>query len=322
MGMTLDIAKNTALALKPLRQRQASKALAHGYDSRKDQASYVRSVFKKHSTQVLTHRELSGDVVEIGPGGNVGVALLFLAAGASTATCVDGFPWVSTNLSVYSELAADPGLLLDRLEYRLEQIERTTLPGASFDIIYSQACLEHVTDPRLTVKQIARLLRPGGVTSHQIDLRDHRDFARPLAFLRYPTWVWRAAQSRRGWTNRWRRSDWETAFRQEGLEVFRSEATGTIDVDGKDRTSLSRQFRDRPLTDLTTSGLLIAATKPAYYGGGREPGQPASPRGEAPAADPTVPHRSPRERRVDDKRATDSARHLPNRPLQHTLYTP
>ena len=113
------------------------------------------------------------------------------------------------------------------------------------------------------MKQIARLLRPGGVTSHQIDLRDHRDFAQPLAFLRYPTWAWRVAQSWRGWTNRWRRSDWETAFRQEGLELFRSEATGTIDVGDEDRTSLSRQVRDRPLMDLTTSGLLIAGAKPA-----------------------------------------------------------
>ena len=46
-GMTLDIAKNAALALKPLRQRQASKALAHGYDSQKDEASYVRSVLRE-----------------------------------------------------------------------------------------------------------------------------------------------------------------------------------------------------------------------------------------------------------------------------------
>jgi SAM-dependent methyltransferase len=263
MGMALDITKNAGLVLKPLRQRQASKALAHGYDSRKDEAGYVRSVFEKHSRVVLTRRDLSGDVVEIGPGGNVGVALLFLAAGASTATCVDEFPWVTTKLPVYSELAADADSLLDRLEYRLEQVERTTLPAASVDIIYSHACLEHVRDPRLTVRQIARLLRPGGVTSHQIDLRDHRDFAQPLAFLRYPTWAWTAAQSRRVWTNRWRRSDWEAAFRQEGLEVFRSEATGTVDVGDEARTSLSRQFRNRPLTDLTTSGLLIAARKPA-----------------------------------------------------------
>jgi SAM-dependent methyltransferase len=261
--MVLDIAKNTALALKPLRERQASKALADGYDPGKDDAGYVRSVFEKHSELVLSRRDLSGDVLEIGPGGNVGVALLFLAAGADAATCIDEFPWVTTNLPVYSDLASDPESLLSRLEHRVEQIERTTLPSASFDIIYSHACLEHVTDPRLTVSQIARLLAPGGVTSHQIDLRDHRDFAQPLAFLRYPTWTWRAAQSRRGWTNRWRRSDWEAAFRREGLEVFSSEATGTIDVGEQDRERLHRQFRGRPLTDLTTSGLLIAAAKPA-----------------------------------------------------------
>jgi SAM-dependent methyltransferase len=53
----------------------------------------------------------------------------------------------------------------------------------SFDIACSVAVLEHVCDPDKVFQNIYRSLKPGGYSIHQIDFRDHRDFARPLEFL-------------------------------------------------------------------------------------------------------------------------------------------
>lgn len=247
MRIALDIAKNWALALRPLRSRRASLLLEQGYDAAKDRPDYIQGVFREHSGLICEQRErICGNVLEIGPGGNVGVALLFLSAGATSATCIDVLPWAQE----------DP-----RVDYRLESIETTTLPDEAFDMIYSHASLEHITNPPQAVRQMARLLRPGGVTTHQIDLRDHRNFDQPLDFLRFSDWTWRAAQSRRVWTNRWRRSDWEQAFDREGLRIVHTESTDTWQVDERERKQFHGRFRHKTLADLSSVGLLIAAVK-------------------------------------------------------------
>lgn len=268
VGITGEIARNTARMVTPFQRRRDRQALELGYDCAKDNAAYPTTVFKMHAAQIRQARQTSGNVLEIGPGGNVGVALLFLAAGASSATCIDVLPWNRMDLPLYSQLVDDPDSYFDRIEYRVpEAIETTRLPDASFDIVYSQAVLEHVADPAVAIRQIARLLRPGGVTSHQIDLRDHRDFDRPLNFLRYPDWIWRAATSRRAYTNRWRRSAWIEALEREGLTVLAAESTETYPVDQIDRNVFHHRFRRNTVEDLACLGLLISAMKPALSSG-------------------------------------------------------
>lgn len=45
----------------------------------------------------------------------------------------------------------------------LEDMTRTTLPSASFDLAVSVEVLEHVEEDRLFIQQVARVLKPGGV---------------------------------------------------------------------------------------------------------------------------------------------------------------
>jgi SAM-dependent methyltransferase len=263
VGIGLDIAKNTVRAVRPIRARRDRRAIDQGYDEDKNSVAYTRSVFDKHAGQARRVREIGGNVLELGPGGNVGVALLFLAAGAKSATCIDVLPWSQTDLPLYRQLVDDPAPYFERIDYRVpEAIETTRLPDESFDIVHSHACLEHVWDPVVAVRQIARLLRPGGVTSHQIDLRDHRDFDRPLDFLRYSDWVWRSAQSRRIYTNRWRRSDWVNAFQSAGLRILTAESTLTGDCSEATRAGFHPRFRAKSLDDLRSLGILISAVKP------------------------------------------------------------
>jgi SAM-dependent methyltransferase len=261
-GIVVGFMRNQLLALAPLRRRRDRRRLDRGYEPAKNSIAYVTWVFDNLSRNVVPRRPISGTVLEIGPGGNVGTAILFLEAGAERAVCIDVFPFLSQQDALYDQLAKDPAIL-ERVEYRCpDGIETTTLLPESFDIIYSSACLEHVRDPVAASRRIAALLKPGGVTTHGIDLRDHRDFDDPLDFLRYPDWLWHGVSSRRTYTNRWRASDWKLAFEKSGLRDIQLKAIETVDVTGDTRQRLHRTFQRKPLDDLALTQIEITATKP------------------------------------------------------------
>lgn len=58
-----------------------------------------------------------------------------------------------------------------------------SLRSDHFDIVASNAVLEHVVDMGSVAAELARVTRSGGIHSHQIDFRDHRNFSRPLEHL-------------------------------------------------------------------------------------------------------------------------------------------
>lgn len=220
-----QIAINTALAIPPVRdaywrrQRNAS-----GYGGDHNDPRRINAVFERHATEYASLLgPITGDVLEIGPGGSIGIALKFLHAGARSATCLDVVPLLSGTDDEYDALVPDAARLRERVSYRCpESVVTTTLPSASFDFVYSTACLEHVDDPAGAVRTIARVLKPGGATCHQIDLRDHTDFEAPLSFLKYSDRLWRLATSRRVYTNRWRMSDWIDALRMSASKSIRT----------------------------------------------------------------------------------------------------
>ncbi|MEM9381925.1 MAG: class I SAM-dependent methyltransferase [Planctomycetota bacterium] len=50
------------------------------------------------------------------------------------------------------------------LDVRPTTLEDAAFPEGSFDVVYSNAVLEHLTSPRAVLDEIRRVLRPGGVT--------------------------------------------------------------------------------------------------------------------------------------------------------------
>lgn len=80
--------------------------------------------------------------------------------------------------------AADGAATLRGLEAAGEiPFENVPIPPGSLDFAFSTSVLEHVTEPDAVYAAVSRALRPGGVVYHSIDLRDHRDFSKPLDFL-------------------------------------------------------------------------------------------------------------------------------------------
>ncbi len=294
VNIGVDIAKNVACRTPGLASAMRRAKLREGYNPGTNAVSYPLGVFRAHAAQAigLRGRDLAGaDVLEIGPGGNVGVTLLMGLAGARSLACIDNIPWARIDAlrPLYSALIAaaahqpdvyfvapdlrqralaDPdglaGELLARLTYRApDDISTTALPSASLDLIYSHACFEHFADPAGSIRQIARLLRAGGVTTHQIDLRDHRDFSRPLGHLRYPESLWRLANSHRphGVRNRWRASEYRDCFAANGLEVISLDPTQTVAVSDEMRQRFHPRFYPMTLDDLSMVSVFVVARK-------------------------------------------------------------
>lgn len=233
------------------------------YVPEKNAVTYVQDVFENSSQRISSRRPLTGSVLEIGPGGNLGALLMYLAAGCDRGVAFDLVPLVTDQQALYEDLNPDAAELVKRIEYRTgEPIEQSSLPDNSFDIIFSAACLEHVAAPSTALRAIHRLLKPGGVTTHSIDLRDHRDdFADPLAFLRHSERTWRAATSRRLVTNRWRASDWQRGFEAAGFADVTLETHEQVTITEAMRSQFHRSFQSKDLTDLGTLIVNVTATK-------------------------------------------------------------
>jgi SAM-dependent methyltransferase len=178
----------------------------------------------------LSPESLNGArVLEIGPGNNVGVALRFVAEGASRVVALDrfaGFQDTPFHRRLYAalrdQLAADKRRRVDEAirldgafglnESRLLHVQKAIeeidalFPARSFDLIVSNAVLEEIYDTDAAFRAMDRLLAPGGQMMHAIDLRDYGMFTKhgfhPLEFLTVPDSIYRYMSESVGQPNR------------------------------------------------------------------------------------------------------------------------
>jgi hypothetical protein len=166
----------------------------------------------------LTPQRLRGArVVELGPGDNVGVALRLLAMGAAEVHCLDKyFPPHDTDRErrLYQRIREDlnaeerdrfdeavtlePALRFNekRLRYvygKGSEEADQVVDSDSANIVLSRGVLQGVNAGR-SLAAVHRILKPGGLTAHKIDLRDYGIFSanghHPLEFLTLPDWLY------------------------------------------------------------------------------------------------------------------------------------
>lgn len=158
-------------------------------------------------------------VLELGPGDNLGVALLFVAAGAREAVCLDQFYCMrdaERERQIYLELRRrlpearrerfdqavnlEKGVVFDSKRIRSiygtgAQQATDRLAGQQFDVIISRSVLEEVDGVGSAFRIMDGLLAPGGWMIHQIDMTDYGMFSgrgfHPLEFLTVPSSIYR-----------------------------------------------------------------------------------------------------------------------------------
>lgn len=206
-----------------------------------DRPEWAFRTFERHYDAAGRPGEGRGfTTLELGCGDSLFTALLARARGGDRTFLVDVGRFARLDLAPYRGLLAylaERGLPLDGLD-RLDSVDALLeacharydtdglaalrrLPDASVDFAFSNAVLQHVRRAEFgaTLRELRRVLRPGGVTSHSIGVWDH--FSDALNHLRFSERAWES-----GWisswglyTNRLRRVEMLEEFRRAGFDV-------------------------------------------------------------------------------------------------------
>jgi SAM-dependent methyltransferase len=222
-----DLLRRAHLRTDQIDQELPPSAQAADYSDVVTRTDVIFDQYLSHSG--LREEDLRGkDVLELGPGYNLGVALRFIGAGARSFTAIDKFiPFQDTayNRGLYAAIRdrldapararVDAAVNLDghvtlrepALRYVYAKgVEDHPFQPSSFDLVISHAVLEEIYDLDRAFDAMDEVLRPGGYSIHKIDLRDYGMFTRngfhSLEFLTIPDPVYRRMAENTGQPNR------------------------------------------------------------------------------------------------------------------------
>jgi SAM-dependent methyltransferase len=252
-------------------------------------------------------------VLELGPGSTLGMLYCFLASGAQRAVgvdiaaaekpaefyqilhdylaCVAAIRWwrpfaadrSDPNIR-YSKDSywgyVDAQALLNRIEY-FSPVGAHDLPfhENEFDLVYSCSAMEHFDRPREAMRQIRRVLAPGGLTIHEIDLRSHVAGG-PLQHLRWSREEYDSMTQKYDpshgidkilqgeWTtmvycNRLLAADWRRAFMEADLQTLQFEVISDLDPISVDPTQFAAPFSNQTQEELAPLIIRVVARKGA-----------------------------------------------------------
>lgn len=202
--------------------------------------SYAFKVFQNHINRAKLSTKINKKaLLELGPGDSVASALFAWQKGAR-ATLIDTADFATKNVKNYQKIVKriiksknnrfpafknrHEFLRHCNATYLTEGIESIkSLKANSFDFIFSQAVLEHVTKNNFDalLKQTFRVLKTGGMASHEIDLKDH--LGGSLNNLRISEQIWESKlfSSSGFYTNRLRFSDILQSFKNAGFKILK-----------------------------------------------------------------------------------------------------
>ena len=219
--------------------------------------------------------------LELGPGDSLLSAGVARAAGGGMTWLVDAGDFARRDAILFHALddalpaSGLPALglprdlgfeaILDRLgaRYRTNGLASLgEIPSASVDLVWSSVALEHVyrEEFEALAVQLARVLKPDGVMSHAVDLRDH--LGGSLNNLRFSDRRWESRSWRRAgfYTNRMSQAEILAAFARAGLRADRLR-DDLWPAPPLDRSKMDRAFRDRSDEELRIAGFDVVLVR-------------------------------------------------------------
>jgi SAM-dependent methyltransferase len=234
---------------------------------------YSYGVFQHHFLKVKKFLPDNFTLCELGSGDSISTALIAPCFGSSKTYLIDNGNFATRDISEYKKLydfltkkgfnglVFDTSfdfndILLNNNSYYLTKgiNDLKKLETNSIDFVFSQATLEHIAfhDFIATQEQIHRILKPSGIVSHNIDLRDH--LVGGLNNLRFSERIWEFdLMAKSGfYTNRIRYSQMLNIFKKTGFNVD-AVIIETWDKLPIPRSKLSHDFRNLSDKDLCVS---------------------------------------------------------------------
>jgi SAM-dependent methyltransferase len=248
-------------------------AFRHGYMG---DYAYARQVFDFHREQLTGPLPPDAVCLELGPGDSLFTAITAHQAGFARSIMIDAGRYADGNLERFGEVAREAGIAPERVagwrtmdaaladlnaRYLTNGLEgMRSLPDASVHLIFSQAVLEHIRRAEYAefVREMKRVLAPGGIVSHQVDLQEHLEGG--LYNLRFSDAVWESPFFAEAgfYTNRLACSEHRRVFEDAGFAIRKFDEQRFPRVAIR-RGSLAPQFADRSDEDLSVLGFHIVA---------------------------------------------------------------
>jgi len=260
---------------------------------------YAWRVFLGHYRRLHNHGfDKAQHILEIGPGRNLGTALLwwcFLTSRSEVpvrVVCWDVYKNAEPEASEFWQMMAhglikrSPDDSADTVAYKvmvpllknlLELVakgerkpdivyrvisldELTSTFGEKFDLVYSQAAIEHVWFIETFWELIGMLTVTGGWHSHRIDLADHgRRETNYIEMLQWSKWMyWLTQRFVPGAINRWRAQDHVHEIESLGFRILH-QGRDLRDALPVDRDRLALPYRNYDEAELRCTGLNLVA---------------------------------------------------------------
>jgi len=223
-------------------------------------------------------------VLHVGPGGFLGLEILLYCLGAERTCSIDKFgfgihyPDITDCQEEYLEIRETIDTsdkfdekrhpqALHRFETLFERNKNRTLlatdkiayhypmdvcdldfPDQSFDVVFSSAVLEHINEPPAAVKEMARVLKKGGLMLNTVVTRDHRSFSKikgyhPFSFRTYSADKWEEICSNKFYQNRLLPIEWKRLFETCGLTLLKYSVETVLEIDERMFETFHPDFR-------------------------------------------------------------------------------
>jgi SAM-dependent methyltransferase len=289
----------------------------HTRKSLAESLGYINTQFEDYlKYSGLSLEELRGKkIFELGFGDNIGVALRFLAVGAAQVVCLDKFysqrdqeqereiyralretlnddekKRFDEAVDLSGGIKVNPEML--KCLYGSDVENSPDLTGAAlFDLVISRGAIQDIYNPDAAFAAMDRLLKPGGLMLHKIDLSDQgmfRDYGmNPLSFLTISESVYRLMAVDSGKPNRkkmdyYRRKMQELGYdakilitdiigrggkgdlhpHKERAELNVDYSPATLALVQQVRPKLAAGFKQMPDEELLVDGIFVVARKP------------------------------------------------------------